>query len=103
MTIKEAKKELAEAQWIGEDGNMACISSTPKGALRKFKRRTHEDVGLFEADELTIENVGLGWLHLASELTEAEKEKNSELAECEWYVSYSKDDTSPYQVYVYSG
>lgn len=96
--MKQYLKELsAEAQWIGEDGNAVCVSSTERGAFLKFKRLMRGDVGEIEADELKLEDVGKGYLHLATELT---KEEHGEMEECEWYVDWSANAKNPYEVWV---
>ena len=96
--IKQYLKELsAEAQWIGEDGNATCISSTKRGALLKFKRLMRGDVGDIEAEKLKLEDVGIGYLHLATELTEQER---VEMEESEWYVSWFAPEKNPYEVWV---
>ena len=99
---KQAKgymKELsARAEWIGEDDSAACVSSTKYGALLKFKRLIREDIGYFEAKEMKLDEIGIGWLHLVSELSE--EEKNGEFIECESYISYK--DPSPYVVWTYN-
>ena len=91
--------DLHEAQWIGEDGAMACVSSSARGAFIKFKRLMRQDVGDLEAEEMKIEDVGVGWFYLP---TEEEKKQiaDGEIEEYEWYVSYKKPND--YQVFVYS-
>jgi hypothetical protein len=97
MTIKEALKELKEAQYIGEDGNMAVNTPTKRGAWIKFRQRWREDIGDHEAQELTEEYIGTAWLHLVSELPKDEQER---FEDAEWYVDYR--NPSPYEVWVYS-
>lgn len=100
MTIEEAKKQLETPQWIGEDGQGAVVATSKKEALRKFKELMRQDVGEMEANEIRYEEIGYGWLYLTSSLNEQEKEQNGELAECDWYVSYTKPND--YKVYVYN-
>jgi hypothetical protein len=98
MTNKEQKlfKELQkEAFYIGEEGEMACFAKTEMGAQRKFRARIREDCGdSWELEELSKENIGIGWFQFA---TEAEKEEYGQ--DCEYFVSYK--EKTPYEVWVY--
>lgn len=95
--IEEVYKGLGEeAEYIGDEGNMTCRATTKRGALIKFKRRTRDDVGDEEADEIKIDEIGAGFLHLC---TEKQKE---EMDGSDWYVSYVSENTSDYEVFVYS-
>jgi phosphoribosylaminoimidazole (AIR) synthetase len=97
MTIQEAMKELKEPQYLGEEGDMAVNCKTKIGAYRKFRQLVREDRGeCSELEEMSIENVGIGFVFIA---TEKEKEELS-MEESEYYVSYTKK--SPYQVWVYT-
>ena len=89
QTIKEGLKE--QACWVGEDGNAVVAADTEEEALAKFKELWIEAYGEDgpELDELKLEEIGIGWLHLPDE-------PNSEF---EWFVSYSKH--SPFEVFVY--
>lgn len=95
--LKEAAKDITgEATYIGEEGAMAVITKTRMGAYRKFLKRLREDMG--DADfemfypEISIEQVGIGWLHLTTE------EDKKLMDDCDWYVSYTKE--SPIEVWV---
>lgn len=91
MTIKEVMEELKTPQYLGEEGDMAVNCKTMRGAWLKFRRQVREDCGETEAEEILEDNVGIGWVFLATE-------KEKEYEEMEYYVSYLKK--SPYQVWV---
>lgn len=101
MTTKEANKKIRAAKeilrgacWIGEDGDSACISKSKVGAWIKLRRLTRDDVGEYEASEIKIEDVGIGFLHLSDE------DETDEWGEpTEWHISYSVP--SPHSVFVH--
>ena len=85
MTKNEMIAELrGDAQWIGEDGNMATISSSQLGAFRKFKKEIEAVGG--DMEDLTADDVQIAWAYLT---TEKDKE---EMEDCEWYVSYKQPE-----------
>ena len=45
--------------------------------------------------DIKIEDIGIGWLHLATELP---KEERGEIEEGDWYVAYKEE--SPYEVWI---
>lgn len=93
--LREIMKQLRrEAVWIGEDGDMACVSSSERGALSKFRALMRGDVGDWEAKEIKLEDVGVGWLRLP---TKRDLAQHGE--EYEWYVTYK--EKSPHEVFVY--
>lgn len=89
-------KELRNAEYVGEDGDMAVNCKTVLGALRKFRARVAEDVGWDESTELNEANIGRGWLHLA---TDEDRENYGD--DAEWYISYKKDAKNDYPVWIY--
>lgn len=118
------------AEWVGEDGNMACLATTKLGALRKFKALMRSDVGDGEAEELGLGLIGTGFIHLpdrrdADEIgcscvchnaDNPDREKNKfgckEICynehnpsdEHEWYISRSRPKKRPYlKAYWYQG
>lgn len=123
--LKAIVKELrSEAVWIGEDGDAACVAKTKEAALRKFKALMRGDVGDWEAKEMKLEDIGIGWLFLperrdatevdcecgchTSESSDEEmkkfgcdicKDSHVPSDEYEWFVSYKRQ--SPYEVWVY--
>lgn len=92
---KEERKKLADirrqlmqqAFWIGEYGDACCVSSTAGGALIKFRRLMREDVGDFEAEEMSIENISTGWVRLAHE-----RDADEVGCECGCHTSNSSDE-----------
>ena len=93
--IQKIIKDLRpEAFYIGEDGDMACFANTELGAFRKFKKRIREDCGESDTEEMSRENIGIGWIRLP---TKEEKEEYGD--ECDWFVTYEKE--SEYQVWAY--
>lgn len=87
MTKQKMVSELKSAQWIGEEGNMATISSSALGAWRKFKKEILEVGGDIEG--LGIEQVQIGWAYLCTEKTKKENEDMGEdWEDASWYVSY---------------
>jgi len=94
--IKQVLKSLrSEATWIGEDGAMACVSKTEQSAFKKFKALMSECVGDYEASELKIDDIGIGWLFLVTN-----ENKDDFESDTEWYVDYV--NKSPYEVWVYN-
>lgn len=98
---KILKTELNEAIWVGEDGNAAAFCKTKLGAFRKFKKLMREDCGEIEASEMKIEDVEIGWLHYCGNLSVDVKLAKGLESDTEWYVSWSVDEKSPYEVWIY--
>lgn len=82
MTKKEMIAELKAANWIGEDGKMATISSSKLGAWRKFKKKMLDE--FIDIDKISIDDVQIGWAYLT---TEADKKEFPGIEDCEWYVN----------------
>jgi len=67
-TIKEIiKEDLNEAQWVGEDGAAVAYCKTQIGAWRKIRKLMRDDVGDNEADQISIDQIGEGFLHQFNE------------------------------------
>jgi len=96
-TAKQYLKELAkEASYLGEDCEMMTVACKTKiGAWRKFRQLVRGDAGELEAEEIKLEDVGIGWFRLP---TIKDKEEYGE--DTEWFVSFKEE--SPHQVWVYS-
>jgi hypothetical protein len=98
MDIKQAMEELKTVCYLGEDGDMAVNCKTKLGAYRKFRQQMREDCGeCSELEEMTIENVGYGYVKLA---TDEDKERFGD-SEVEWYVSYSEPGPKETEVFVF--
>lgn len=94
--LKGYMKELRhEAVWIGEDGGAACVAKTKEAAMRKFRALMRNDVGDIEAKEMSIDDVGIGWLHLPSA-----DDKDEWGDEYMWFINHTKE--SPFEVWVYN-
>lgn len=90
--LKAIQEELTvKAAWIGEDGGACVVADTEEEALIKFKDLWIEAFGEDgpELEELKLEDIGIGWLHLP--------EKDN--TEFEWFVSFSKE--TPFEVFVF--
>lgn len=87
--------DLKQVQCIGEDGDMAVNCKTKLGAFRKFKAFVKETCGEEDAGEMTIDNVGIGSLHLT---TPKDREDCGE-EDAEWCVDYTK--RGEFEVWVY--
>lgn len=98
------KRDLQQAEYIGEDGGMVVDGRfTLVGAFRKMRERWIEDCGEdewqdFNDDADLMSNIGIGYFHL---MTEADREEMGAEKECEWYISIEKK--SPYKVWCYWG
>ena len=93
--IEEFYKELAGAEYIGEDGDMVCVAKSKEEAFKKFILKICEDCGVSDADYLDFENIGIGYLFLADK----DDEKND--YDSDWYIDYSGERKSDYEVFVY--
>ena len=80
--LQQIIESLKIATWIGEDGNAVVNASTEEEALEKFKKLMRDCVGDKEAEEMLLENVGIGWIRLTTE----EEKKQTE--DSDWVVSY---------------
>mgnify|MGYP001611260870 CR=1 FL=1 len=80
IKFKSMLKDLKEACYVGEDGNMATICKTKRGAWIKFRQQVGEDCGEYEASEIKMEDIDESVAHLAAP---EEIEENDEYA---WYV-----------------
>jgi len=89
----------AEVQYIGEDGNMVCVADNKEDALKLFRKRMIDDVGEPEADEIKIDDIGVGYLFLVNKDNPAHERMVAE--DCTWYVSWSDKEVSDYEVFVY--
>ena len=77
LKIKEVLKELKDAQYVGEDGGMVVICPTRLGALRKFRKLMRQDVGDYEASELSIDEIGIVYIEVGHFW-------NNDGDECDW-------------------
>lgn len=98
---KLIKRDLQEAQYIGEDGGMVVDGRfSALGAWRKMIKRLREDCGEEEVTDfkqaVTPDELGRGWLHLVNPENQDKFESDTE-----WYVSIK--DESPYEVWTYWG
>lgn len=96
MTIKEVMTELEEADYIGEDGDMVVNTEKKEDALVAFRTRLCGDVGHMEAEEIKLEDIGIGYVYL---ITEEEKKSGEFDSDWEWYVSYTKPNKNKVWVY----
>lgn len=92
------KRLFKEADYVGEDGNMVCASTSERGAMIKFRRRVREDVGEIDADEMVVDSMGFGYLLLVDEKNENHQHM---VGESEWYINWGGTEVSDYKVYVY--
>jgi hypothetical protein len=99
------KKELQQAEYIGEDGGMVVDAKfTQLGAYRKMRQRWIEDCGKEEWEDFkenshfSPADLGIGFLHLVTDENRDELDFDTET---EWYVSTK--DKSPYKLWVYWG
>ena len=98
--IEKYYKEIeVEADYVGEDGNMACNAKTKMGALKMFRKRVEGDCGQEEADVIKISDIGIGYLFLTDKNNKDHEYMISEGSE--WYVNWSGEMSSDYKVYVY--
>lgn len=92
---KLIKRDLQEAVWIGEDGDMAIDGRFSKRyAWIQFRKLMREDVGEPEASEIEIADVDRGWFKLPTPEDIEEDGENHD-----WYVHYRIK--SKYPVWVY--
>ena len=92
---KLIKRDLQEAVWIGEDGAMAIDGRfSERYAWIQFRKLMRDDVGEYEADEVEIEDVGIGYFHLPTP-EDIEEYGN----EYDWLINYQ--EKSDYPVWVY--
>ena len=101
---KLIKRDLQQAEYIGEDGGMAVDGRfTLLGAYRKMRQRWIQDCGeddweFFNEEADLKNNIGIGFFHL---MTDADREEMGAERETEWFVSFEKK--SPYKVWIYWG
>ncbi len=88
----------SDAQYVGEDGDMVVRATSERGAFIKFKRRLKEDVGEIEASELSIDNVGICYMHL----TDPTNPEHRHLEDSEWFVNIGDRVKSDYKLFYYS-
>lgn len=93
-SLKEIiKEDLKEAQWVGEDGDAVAHCKTQIGAWKKIRALMRSDVGDIEAEEITLDHIGIGYVHqLHEDGTPFTDEDGNE----SWYVSVRK---SPLQIW----
>lgn len=94
--LKDTMNRLKNAEWIGEDGDMVCNCKTELGAYRKF-RGLMRDAEPEAAIEMDIENVGIGFLHFA---TDEDRKKMGGDFDGDWYVSYTVESDYPLFCYM---
>ncbi len=58
--LDNIKKMLKKPCYIGEDGAMATICKTKRGAWVKFRKQVRSDCGDYEANEVDINDIVVG-------------------------------------------
>lgn len=97
-SVLKFKKELTkDAEYIGENGDMCCFAISAESALKKFKRKWRDDVGEYDVPEMTVDDVGIGWLWLVDKYNQEEVDR---FDESEWFVDCRNE--SDFEVFVYS-
>ena len=87
------------AEYVGEDGGMVTDCRTRQGALKRFRKLEEETCGREEALMIKLEDVGIAYLHLASEISEEERD-SMEIGDDGWYITPKVQ--SPLMVWYYS-
>ena len=82
-------EELKTPQYIGEEGDMAVNCKTKRGAWLKFRKQTRDDVGDYEANEIEIDDIREGYVHLP---TDEEIELGEVEDDCEYFISRKENE-----------
>ena len=100
MNLKQAIKELNSVGWIGEDGDMAIACKTKVGAWKRMRAITRDDCGDYEASEIKIDKIGIGWLHISTPEDKKRFWENHGEENVEWFVEFAHNTPKGRQVWV---
>jgi len=98
--IRKAYKDFTKPQYLGEDEMIAVRALSKEQALEKIRKEemTNADKTRQEVEEeIKLEEISIGWLHLVNPSRDDHKHL---IDECEEYVSFEEE--SDYPVFVYT-
>ena len=99
--IQRAYKDFLKPQYLGEDEMIAVRALGKERALDKIRKeemmcaeKTRQEV----EEEIKLEDISYGWLHLIDDNNKNHENMNADSDDC--FVSF--EETSDYPVFVYT-